>query len=97
MAKNPKNRDILEISTRLWLLRVYRDDEFVDMTHHSLLETLMEEDCKRLEAVSLELLRAIAPDDQITGSPFADPNGQGMEKYLKIILSKPANQRVDWW
>jgi len=97
MAKNPLNRDVLETATRLWLLRSYRDDEFVDMTHHSLLETLIEENCKKLEAMSLDLLRAIAPDDIITGSPFADPNGQGMEKYLQIILSKPANQRVDWW
>jgi len=36
----------------------------------------------------------IAPDDVVTGSPFADPNGKGMEKYMNIILSKPTNQRV---
>lgn len=26
LAKNPKNREVLETATRLWLLRIYRDD-----------------------------------------------------------------------
>jgi hypothetical protein len=53
MAKNPKNRDVLETATRLWLLRIYRNDEFVDMAHYPLLETLIEEDCNKLESMSL--------------------------------------------
>lgn len=47
--------------------------------------------------MSLELLKIIAPDDAVTGSPFADPNGRGIEKYLEHVLSKPTNQRVEWW
>jgi hypothetical protein len=67
------------------------------MSHHSLIETLIGEDCERLEKVSLSLLKMIAPDDVVTGSPFANPNGQGIQKYLDIILSKPFNKRVEWW
>jgi len=37
LAKNPANRDLLETSLRLWLLMVYRKDEYIDMTHHSLI------------------------------------------------------------
>ncbi len=39
----------------------------------------------------------ISPDDSVTGSPFSDANGNGIKKYLEIILSKPTNQRVEWW
>ena len=37
LAKNPANRELLETSLRLWLLIVYRKDEYIDMTHHSLI------------------------------------------------------------
>ena len=39
----------------------------------------------------------ISPDDKVTGSPFADPDGKGMEKYLDLVMSKPSNQRPSWW
>ena len=39
----------------------------------------------------------IGPDDMVCGSPFADSNGRGIEKYLEMILSKPSNKRVEWW
>lgn len=96
-ANNTANKELLETATKLWMLRVYRSDEFVEMTNHPLVEMLMEEFCYKLEKRSLELLRIIGPDDFICGSPFADPDGKGMEKYLEMILSQPANQRVDWW
>ena len=57
----------------------------------------MEEYCCKLEKYSLELLRIIGPDDIICGSPFADPNGRGIEKYLGMILNQESNKRVDWW
>ena len=60
------------------MLKNYRDDEFVEMSNHSLIESLMEEYCNKLEKHSLELLRIIGPDDIICGSPFADPNGRGI-------------------
>jgi hypothetical protein len=42
-------------------------------------------------------LEIISTDDEIIGSPFADPNGKGIEKYLSMIMSKPTNQRQPWW
>ena len=60
------------------MLKNYRDDEFVEMSNHSLIESLMEEYCNKLEKYSLGLLRIIGPDDIICGSPFADPNGRGI-------------------
>jgi hypothetical protein len=96
-VKNAQNRELLETVTRLWLLRLYRNDEFVDMVHHPLIEGLMDEDCSKLEGWSLELLRRISPDDSVTGSPFSDSHGRGMEKYLEQIFKKPTNQRPEWW
>lgn len=40
-AKNPRNKDLLETAARLWLLSIYRRDEFVEMTHHPLIEGLI--------------------------------------------------------
>ena len=77
-AKNSANKHLLEVATRLWLLRIYRDDEFVEMTNHSLIESLMEEYCEELNKVSLEVLKIIGPDDVVCGSPFADPDGKGI-------------------
>lgn len=35
-CKNPTNKHLMEVSTRLWLLTIYRKDEFVDIKQHSL-------------------------------------------------------------
>lgn len=37
MAKNQANKNLLETATRLWLLSLYRNDEFVEMSHHALI------------------------------------------------------------
>lgn len=36
-CKYPANKTVLEISTRLWMLTLYRKDEFVELKHHPLL------------------------------------------------------------
>jgi hypothetical protein len=66
----------------------------VDIKQHPLVESLISEQTHLLAADSLEILKIISTDDDIIGSPFADPNGQGIEKYLKIVMSKPANKRA---
>jgi hypothetical protein len=46
----------------------------------------------------LGLLEAISSDDSVIGSPFADPDGQGFEKYMKLIMnSKDVMKKPDWW
>lgn len=96
-SKNLTNKHILETSTRLWLLTIYRKDEFVDIKQHPLIESLISEQTHLLAVHSLEVLKVISTDDEIIGSPFADPNGQGIEKYLNIVMSKPTNKRPEWW
>lgn len=96
-CKNATNKHVLETATRLWLLTLYRKDEFVDIKQHSLVESLISEQTHLLAVHSLELLKVISADDEIIGSPFADPDGHGIEKYLKLVMSKPANKRPEWW
>lgn len=67
------------------------------MTHHPLIESLISDISLRLATHSLDLLRVISTDDDVIGSPFADPNGKGIEKYKKMILDKPKNVRQEWW
>jgi len=31
------------------------------------------------------------------GSPFADENGKGFDKYVKFILDQPKKERADYW
>lgn len=31
------------------------------------------------------------------GSPIADQNGKGFEKYMNFVLSQPRKDRVDYW
>lgn len=40
-AKNAENKNLLETATKLWLLTLYRSDEFIQMTHHSFIESLI--------------------------------------------------------
>ncbi len=42
------NQTIMKKIIQLWLLRVYRYDEFVDSEHHPLIEDLMASLCKEL-------------------------------------------------
>jgi hypothetical protein len=69
----------------------------VEIKHHPLLESLISEQTHLLAVHSLEILKLISTDDDIIGSPFADPNGHGIEKYLQLVMSKPTNQRPEWW
>jgi hypothetical protein len=95
--KNAANKHVFETATRLWLLTIYRKDEFVDIKQHPLVESLISEQTHLLAVDSLQVLKVISTDDDIIGSPFADPNGHGIEKYLKLVMSKPANKRAEWW
>jgi hypothetical protein len=96
-CKNATNKHVMQTATRLWLLTIYRRDEFVDIKQHPLVEGLISEQTHLLAAHSLELLKIISTDDDVIGSPFADPNGRGIEKYLGIVMSKPTNKRAEWW
>ena len=41
--------------------------------------------CKKLTNESLGLLESLSTDDLVLGSPFACPNGNGFEKYMKMV------------
>jgi hypothetical protein len=51
--KNPTNKHVFETATRLWLLSIYRKDEFVELKHHPLLESLISEKTHLLAEHSL--------------------------------------------
>lgn len=92
------NQPIVTKIIQLWLLRVYRYDEFVDSEHHPLIENLMSDLCKELTVESLGILEAISADDEVIGSPFACPRGEGFEKYVRLVRgSNVENRRVEWW
>lgn len=52
-VKNLTNKRVFETATRLWLLSIYRKDEFVELKHHPLLESLISEDTHLLAEHSL--------------------------------------------
>ena len=41
---------------------------------------------EKLTPQCLKILECVGADDKITGSPFADPSGNGMKKYMEIIF-----------
>lgn len=74
---SPHNQTILKKMITLWMLKVYRYDEFVDSEHHPLIEDLMAKICKELTPECLGIMECVAPDDSVIGSPFACTKGQG--------------------
>jgi hypothetical protein len=96
-AKNKANHDLLTLCTRLWILRLYRKDEYIENIHDKIIDDAIMSLSQQLATESLGLLEAIFYGDDIIGSPLADQNGNGLDKYLEIILSKPTNQRPEWW
>jgi hypothetical protein len=42
-------------------------------------------------------LEAVAPGEQVLGSPFADEKGEGFSKYVNLILSKERKERPSYW
>lgn len=38
------------------------------------------------------LVEALSACDQVIGSPFADPQGKGMDKYIEHFMSVKGNQ-----
>ena len=75
----------MENVTKLWLLKVFRYDEYVDGVHHKTIEKLMMNYCKLLTPECLGLLESISTCDKVIGSPFACPDGKGMEKYIYLV------------
>ena len=45
----------------------------------------------------LGLLGAVSTNDVVIGSPIADENGKGFEKYMNFILSQPRKDRAEYW
>lgn len=44
------------------------------------------------------LLDALSACDQVIGSPFADPQGKGMDKYIDHFMSVKGNrEKPEWW
>ena len=48
-CEKAQTKHILELATKLWLLRVYRADEYVEVQHHPLIERMMGELSEQLE------------------------------------------------
>lgn len=47
---------------------------------------MIRELCEWLEPISVSLIECIAPPSQVIGSPFSDENGDGMKKYLNLVM-----------
>ena len=92
ISKNSNNKALITLCTRLWLLSVYRKDEFIDANHYPLIERLISELSHELAPVSLELLKVISTEHDVIGSPFARSDKKGIQTYLQMILSQPTNQ-----
>lgn len=84
--------------TQLWMLKVYRYDEFVDGVHHAVIERLMMILCKAISKEALGLLESLSTCDKVIGSPFACPKGLGFSKYMDIVEnSKKMKTKPEWW
>jgi hypothetical protein len=96
--ENENNKKVVRDLVVLWQLKMFREDEFIDQKHHGMIEDIMAEYCERVSKESLGLLDAISADDSVIGSPFADPDGKGFEKYIGFIMnSKDVMKKPDWW
>ncbi len=76
-AQNPANKEVLLAITRLWMMKVYLSDDFVDGEVHGLIEGIMMKLCERLSAEALKILDCIGADDEVIGSAFCDTEGKG--------------------
>jgi hypothetical protein len=45
----------------------------------------------------LGLLEVAAAGESVIGSPFADEDGKGFDKYVKFVLEQPRKDRSDYW
>jgi len=82
----------------LWMLKVYRDDEMIENENHKFIEDRIIEYCEKLAPEVLGLLEALSACDQVIGSPFADPQGKGMDKYVDHFMSVKGNrEKPEWW
>lgn len=96
-SKNNNNRSLLILCTRLWILSLYRKDQFIDADCYPLIERLISELSLELASFSAQLLEVISTDYDIIGSPFARTDSRGIESYLQMILKQPANIVPEWW
>jgi len=70
----------------------------IDSEHHKIIEDRMMEYCEKLTPEVLGLLEALCACDKVVGSPFADQEGKGMEKYLEHVLAvKGGREKPEWW
>jgi hypothetical protein len=66
-------RNTFATLTRLWFLKVLRENEFVDGTHYTIIERLMGKLCDEVANESLGILESLSTCDKVIGSPFACP------------------------
>jgi hypothetical protein len=45
----------------------------------------------------LGLLEVVAAGEKVLGSPFADENGEGFNKYVNFILEQPRKEKASYW
>jgi hypothetical protein len=77
-AQNPANKETLLTVARLWMMRVYLGDEFVDGSVHGMIEGVMMSLSEKLANEALKILDCIGADDDVIGSPISDKEGKGI-------------------
>jgi hypothetical protein len=84
-ATNKTYKELFYCITLLWLMKVFKEDDLVDGENHGIIEEIMMEMSEKLAPEALKILECVGADDQVIGSPFADPKGKGFEKYIEIL------------
>ena len=57
----------------------------------------MMELCESVKGEVLGVVEAVAAKESILGSPFANEDGKGFEKYMDLVLGKPRKEKADYW
>lgn len=96
-AKNASNKEVFKNIALLWLLKVYEDDEYVDRSNWGTIQGIMMELCEKLSGETLKILETVGADDTVIGSPFSDPQGKGMQKYMDFLFKINEKKQTPKW
>ena len=82
----------------LWAQHTLLKASFDSLNTRKILQKLIVEGCDAIYPDCIAATDALAPPDNIIGSPFANSNGEGMKDYLNLVFSsKNAFGRVPWF
>jgi len=95
--KHEATRQVFEDCLHVWTLLVLKGDESINENDHPLIETTIMKYCSELIPEVLGILESIVAGEEVLGSPFANEEGRGFEKYVQLLMKQPRNQRASYW